>query len=143
MTQIDRIISKGQLVPIVLMQDNLAANQSAVALTVAEVASAAQNAVDSCVMPFSGEIVAITGRLSAAATAGNLSVAPTVNGTAKTDPVLAVTTGQSPYDTAPRSTTPFAAGDRIGAKVTTDGSWDGTTADIVVVVWVLLYIEGI
>lgn len=143
MTQIDRTISKGQLVALSLMQDALAANQNAVALTVAEVASAAGNAVDAYVMPFDGEIVAVTARLSAAAGAGNLTVEPTVNGTVETDPVLAVTTSQSARDTAARGTATFVAGDRIGAKITTDGSWDATTADIVVTVWVLLYVEGI
>ena len=36
-----------------------------------------------------------------------------------------------------------AAGDRIGAEITTGGTWDGTTADLVVTVWVLLYLDGI
>lgn len=142
-TQIERVIAKGQLVPLVFMQDALAASQTDVQLLVSEVASAASNAVDGYVMPFEGEIVAITARLSAAATAGTLTVGPTVGGTEKTDPTLSITTAQSASDTAPRGTSVFAAGDLIGAEITTGGTWDGTTADLVVVVWVLLHIEGI
>ncbi|HEV7651345.1 MAG TPA: hypothetical protein VGP26_24610 [Actinophytocola sp.] len=142
-TQIERIIAKGQLVPLVFMQDAVAASQTDVQLLVAEVASAAANAVDGYVMPFDGEIVAVTARLSAAATAGTLTVGPTVGGTEKTDPTLSVTTAQSARDTAPRGAAVFAAGDLVGAEITTDGTWDATTADLAVVVWVLLHLEGI
>jgi len=142
-TQIERVIAKGQLVPLVFMQDAVAASQSDVQLLVAEVASAANNAVDGYVMPFEGEIVAVTARLSAAATAGSLTVGPTVGGTEKTDPTLSITTAQSARDTANRGAAVFSAGDLIGAEITTDGTWDATTADLVVVVWVLLHLEGI
>lgn len=141
--QIDRVIAKGQLVPLVFMQDALAASQTDVQLLIAEVASAASNAIDGYVMPFAGEIVAVTARLSAAATAGTLTVGPTVNGTEKTDPTLSITTAQSASDTAARGTAMFVAGDLIGAEITTGGTWDGTTADLGVVVWVLLYLDGI
>lgn len=141
--QIDRTIAKGQLVPLVFMQDALAASQTDVQLLIAEVASAASNAIDGYVMPFAGEIVAVTARLSAAATAGTLTVGPTVNGTEKTDPTLSITTAVSASDTAVRGTSTFVAGDLIGAEITTGGTWDGTTTDLGVVVWVLLYLDGI
>lgn len=141
--QIDRTIAKGQLVPLTFMQDALAANQTDAQLLVAEVASAAANAVDGYVMPFAGEIVAVSGRLSAAATAGTLTLGPTIGGTEKTALTQTVTTGQSPRGTVIRGTAPFSAGDLIGAEITTDGSWDGTTADLAVTVWVLLYLDGI
>ena len=140
---ISRVIAKGQLVPLAFFQDNLAASQTDVQLLVGEVASAAANAVDGFVMPFDGEIVAISARLSAAATAGTLTVGPTVGGTEKTDPTLSITTAQSARDTAPRGAAVFSAGDLIGAEITTDGSWDGTSADLAVIVWVILHIEGI
>jgi hypothetical protein len=141
--QIDRTIAKGQLVPLVFMQDNLAASQTDVQLLIGEVASAASNAIDGYVMPFAGEIIGITARLSAAATTGTLTVGPTVGGTEKTDPTLSITTAVSASDTAPRGTSTFVAGDLIGAEITTGGTWDGTTADLGVVVWVLLYLDGI
>jgi hypothetical protein len=142
-SQIERVIAKGQLVPLVFMQDAVAASQTDVQLLVAEVASAASNAVDGYVMPFEGEIVAVTARLSAAATAGTLTAAPTVNGTETADPTLSVTTEQSVRDLARRGTAVFSAGDLIGAEITTGGTWDGTTADLVVVVWVLLHMDGV
>lgn len=143
MAQIERIISRGQLVALPFMQDALAASQTDVQLVIAEVTAGAGNAVDGWVAPFAGEIVAISARLSAAATTGTLTVGPTVNGTEKTDPTLSITTSQSAYDSAPRGSTQFAAGDLIGAEITTGGTWDGTTADIGVIVWVLLYVDGI
>lgn len=141
--QIDRVISKGQLIALTFMQDALAASQTDVQLLIGEVASAASNAVDGYVMPFAGEIVGITARLSAAATTGTLTVGPTVNGTEKTDPTLSITTAVSAWDTAPRGTSTFAAGDLIGAEITTGGTWDGTTADLTVTVYVILHLEGV
>jgi hypothetical protein len=141
--QIDRTIAKGQLVPLVFMQNALAATQTDVQLLVAEVAAAAANAVDGYVMPFAGEILGISGRLSAAASAGTLTIGPTVGGTEKTALTQTVTTGQSPRGTVIRGSIPFSAGDLIGAEITTDGSWNGTTADLAVTVWVLLYLDGV
>jgi hypothetical protein len=146
--QIDRSIAKGQLVALTFMQSDVAASQTDVQLSVAEVRDVAattddQNAVDGHVMPFAGEIVAVTARLSAAAGAGSLTVGPTVNGTERTDPTLAITTAQSARDTASRGSAKFAAGDLIGAEITTNAGWNATTADLVVTVWVLLYLEGI
>lgn len=140
---IERTIAKGQLIPLTFMQDAVAASQTDVQLPVAEVNAGAGNAIDGYVMPFAGEIVAVTGRLSAAATAGTLTIGPTVGGTEKSALTQTVTTGQSPRGTAARGTASFAAGDLVGAEITTDGSWDGTTADLAVTVWVIVYLEGI
>jgi hypothetical protein len=144
MPQIERIISRGQLVKFTFHQADVANSQSDVQLSVAAVDNAAddQLAVDGYVSPFDGEIVAITARLSAAATTGTLTVGPTINGTEKADPTLSITTSQSARDTAPRGTAPFVAGDLIGAEITTS-SWDGTGADLTVEVYAILYVEGI
>lgn len=142
-TQLERGIATGQLVPLVFMQDAVAASQTDVQLPIAEVNAGAGNAIDEYVMPFDGEIVAITASLSAAATAGSLTVGPTINGTEKTDPTLSITTAQRDRDKAIRGTSVFVAGDRIGAEITTNGAWDGTTADLAVVVWVIVTLEGI
>jgi hypothetical protein len=141
--QMERIIAKGQLVPLVFMQDAVAASQSDVQLLVAEVASAASNAVDGYVAPFEGEIIAISARLSAAASAGSLTIGPTVGGTEKTTLQLSIDDDQSIYAKTLRGKIPFAAGDLIGAEITTDGTWNGTSADLCVVVWVLLHMDGI
>ena len=140
-TQIERIIAKGQLVPLVFGQDALAASQTDVQLPVA--IGEGSQAVTGYTMPFEGEIVAITADLSAAATAGTLTVGPTVGGTEKTDPTLSITTETTKSDTARRGTAVFSAGDIIGAEITTGGTWDGTTADLSVTVWVVLHLEGV
>lgn len=139
--QIERIIAKGQLQPYVFGQDALAASQTDVQLPVA--VGEASQAVTGYTMPFAGEIVAITADLSAAATAGTLTVGPTIGGTEKTDPTLSITTQTTRTDTAQRGTTVFAAGDVLGAEITTSGTWDAITADLAVVVYVLLYVDGI
>lgn len=144
-TQVERIIAKGQLVPLTFFQADVAASQTDVQLSVCAVDNAAddQLAVVGYTMPFDGEIVAISADLSAAATAGTLTVGPTVGGTEKADPTLSITTQTTKRDTALRGAATFVAGDIIGAEITTGGTWDGTTADLAVAVWVLLHIEGI
>jgi hypothetical protein len=141
--QISREIAKGQLVQLTFMQDAVAASQTNVQLPIAEVNAGAAVAVDSYVMPFAGEVVAISAVTTAAATAGSLTVGATKDGTEWADPTLTLTTGTEAWDTCPRGTCQFAAGDQIGAEITSSGTWDGTTADLGVSVWVLLYLEGI
>ena len=69
--QVDRgSISQGQLIPLVFGQDALAASQSDVQLPVA--IGEGSQAVDGYTMPFDYAIVAISGDLSAAATAGSV-----------------------------------------------------------------------
>lgn len=132
-----------QLVGLTFMQDAVAASQSDVQLGIAEVASGATNAVVGYTMPWSGTIVAISAHLSAAATAGTLTVGATVGGTEGSDPTLTITTETAKSDTATRGTAAFAANAVIGAEITTDGSWDGTSADLGVTVWVLLDVTGV
>ena len=142
--QIERITSQGQLIPLVFHDNAVAASQTDVQLPLVET-SATTSSTDNVgyVMPFAGEIVAISAELSAAATAGSLTIGATVDGTEKTDPTLSITTATEAWDTAVRGTSKFAAGDRIGAEITTAAGWDATTADLAVVVWVLLTVEGI
>lgn len=132
-----------KLVAFNFMQDNVAASQTDVQLLVAEVASAAANACDGVTMPWAGRIIGISYQLSAAGSAGTLTIGPTVNGTEKTDPTLSVTTGTSGSDTADRWAATFAAGDVIGAEITTDGSWNGTSSDLLVTVWCLVEVTGV
>lgn len=141
--QIERIIAKGQLVKLVFMQDNVAASQTDVQLPISEVASGAQNVIAGYAMPFPGEIIAQSYILSAAGTAGVFTIGPTIAGTEKTALTQTVGVTTTAVKKARRGTIPFAAGDEIGAEITTDGSWDGTSSDLVVTVWVLLYLEGI
>jgi hypothetical protein len=141
--QIERITARGQLVPLVFMQDAVAASQTNVQLPIAEVNAGAGNGITGYIMPFAGEIVAISWNLTAAGTAGVFTIGGTIGGTENASTTQTVGTAASGRDTFPRGSVPFAAGAEIGAEITTDGSWDGTTADLCVVVWVLLQLEGI
>jgi hypothetical protein len=138
--------SRGQLVALTFMQDDLAASQTDVALVISEGntgSAVATNAVNAIVMPFAGEIVAISARLSAAATAGQLTAGATVNGSEKSATTMTITTQQSAYKRVARDTVKFVAGDRVGAEITTNGTWNGTSSDLVVTVWCLVRMEGI
>jgi len=135
MSQIELGTSKGQLVALAFGQANVSASQSDVQLV--------GNQGDGYTMPWAGEIVGISYGLSGAASAGQLTVGPTIDGTEQTDPKLTITTGTSGYDLATRGTARFAAGARIGAEITTNSGWNGTTAELDVAVWVIQTIEGI
>jgi hypothetical protein len=141
--QIDRTIAKGQLVQLTFMQDAVAASQTDVQLPIAEVNAGAGNAIAGYIAPFAGEIVAISWVLSAAGTTGTFTIGPTVGGTEKTTLTQTVGTAASGRGTCIRGSIPFAAGDEIGAEITTGGTWDGTSSDLGVSVWVLLYLDGI
>lgn len=141
--QMEGIIARGQLVPLVFAQDNVAASQTDAQLNIQEVAAAAALAITGYTMPFKGCIVAIGYDLSAAGTAGVFTVGPTVGGTEKATLTQTVGTTTQGRGVVKRDSIPFAAGDIIGAEITTDGSWDGTTSDLAVTVWVLLDVEGI
>lgn len=133
--------SRGQLVALHFMQDAVAASQTNVQLPIAEVAAGAQNAIAGYIMPRGGEILGISWLLTAAGTAGVFTIGPTIGGTEQATLTQTVGTAASGYQwlsvdkVAPVS---FVAGNEIGAEITTDGSWDGTSSDLVVTVWVLL-----
>jgi len=142
--QIERVITKGQLVPLTFHQNAVAASQTNAQLPLVETsATTSTTDNDGYVMPFGGQIVAVTAALSAAATDGLLTVGATVGGTGGTDPTLSIETDTEANASCVRGTAPFAAGDLVGAEITTDADWDATTADLAVVVWVLLELEGI
>jgi hypothetical protein len=141
--QIINSLGKHQLVPLVFAQTAVAASQTAAALYTSEVATPLVALNVGYTMPFAGEIIGITLNLDAAATAGTLTVVPTIATTACTDPSAAVTTAVVESDTCKRGTNPFAAEAVIGAKITTSAGWNGTSSDVQVTVWVLLTISGI
>jgi hypothetical protein len=112
---------------------DVAADQTNVQLLLA--GSAANDGV---VMPKAGYIIGLTGSLSAAASAGSLTVGVTVDGTELASTTQTVTTGQEVRATfATDPARRVEAGAQIGVEITTDGSWNGTTADLDVQVWVV------
>lgn len=124
--------------PVVMLpgfyQANVAASQTNVQLLVA--GSAAN---DGIVMPCAGWVIGLTGSLSAAGSAGALTVGVSIDGTEDADTTQTVTTGQEirakfQTDLAVR----FTVGQQVGVEISTDGSWNGTTADLDAQVWVVL-----
>lgn len=136
-----RSTSRGQLVPLIFAQDAVAASQTNVQLVVP--GETTTPLVEGYEMPFGGEIVALSYTLNAAGTAGVFTIGATVNGTEDADSTVTVGTNAASYTVIPRGAIKFVAGDSLGAEITTDGSWDGTTSDLSVVLWVMLYVEGI
>jgi len=141
MPQITRGSSKGQLVAFVFGQDALAASQTDVQLPTA--IGEGSQAVDGYVMPWDYEVVGVGWSSSVAATTGSATIGATIGGTEDADTTLSVTTATNAYKRVPRGACQGVAGDRLGCELTTGGTWDGTTADLVATVYALIYLEGI
>lgn len=138
--QIERIIAKGQLVPLLFSQAALAINQSAVAITVVETSA---DTIE-YVIPWEYEVVGISASVSEARTAGTATVDATIDTTATgLQAVIDGTNTLRDTGTQARGTDVGAAGSRVGVKLTTDGTWAPTTADISVVVWVIVHLSGV
>lgn len=135
--QITRELAKYQVIPFQFFQANVAASQTAVAL------KDSSNQVTGISMPFAGEVIAVSANLSSAATAGTLTASVTIGGTADADTATAITTQTAKSTVIPRGYTSFVAGDLLGVKITSSGTWDGTTADLVVTVLVAVALDGI
>lgn len=115
--------------PFDFTQENVAASQSAVALVIPG------TVLTEYVMPFAGSVVAITVASNEARSAGTLTVDATINGTVTgLQAVLDDDPTTYAYGTQAKDTDAFSAGDRLGVKITTDGDWAPTTADIMVTV---------
>ena len=140
--QIEAIASKGQLIPLLFCQDTVAASQTDVQMHVVE-AGTHTLAVEGISAPFSGSIVAISADLSAAATAGTLSIGVSLNGTEKTATTQSISTQAAKYAVFPRDSVAVVAGDKIGVEITTNAGWDGTSSDLVVIVYFLAELAGV
>ena len=143
MNAIKNITSKGQLVPLYFAQNDVAASQTDAQLATQEVSSGAALAISAETMPFDGEVVALTYDLSAAATKGSLTIGASINGTEDTDTTATVTTAITGKKIVPRGKCAFKAGKYLGVEITTSTGWGAVTIDLGVVLWVLLYMEGV
>src|SRR5690349_6166330 len=117
------------------IDSNLAAS-----LTSSAMAIPGDSALTQITMPFSGSIVAISVACENARAAGTATFKPTINGTESStlSAVLNGTNTQYAYGTQAAGIDSFAAGQRVGVKVTTDGSWAaGTTPSVDVEVWIV------
>jgi hypothetical protein len=131
---------KSNIVPFTFYIANLAASQSAVALATAGEATAGDVPEQPC--PWAGSIVGQSVQVEAARSAGTLTVQPEINAAAAAATTV-INADNTQYNTTTwnRGEYPVTAGQRIGARVTTDADWAaGTTPSVVVTVFV--HIEG-
>lgn len=88
------------------------------------------------VMPRAGSIIGIAVASNAPRTGGTATFDVYRNGSAQGMTVaINATNPQYAYATAAKGAKPFAAGDRITVKASTDSAWAPTTADLVAVVY--------
>lgn len=114
------------------VQDNVAANQTGVALTIGA------STVTRVMFPYDFSVVGITIRGSAGRSGGTLTVTPTIDGveqslSARMDAdVVNLDAQMAPIE----SITAGGLFRGVGVNITTDGSWSPTTADIAVTVFI-------
>jgi len=138
MPQFEQIAARGQIVPILFVQDGVAASQTDVQLNLIEVTGGMALAIDGLTMPWAGSVVGISVDLSAAATAGQLTVGVTIGGTEAAATTQTITTAAAARAVFQQDAVRFVAGDKLGAEITTTMAWNGTASDLAVVVYVLL-----
>ena len=138
----EQIAARGQIVPLLFVQDNVAASQTDVQLNIQEVASAAALLIDGLTMPWAGSVVGISVNLSAAATAGQLTAGASIDGTESATTRQTITTATAARAVFQADAVRFVAGDKLGVEITTSGTWDAVTADLAVIVYVLLDCQG-
>jgi hypothetical protein len=140
--QVEAIASKGQIVPFIFCQHSVANSQTDVQLNVIEAGNQTL-AVQGISMPFAGSVVGMSVDLSAAATAGTLSVGVTVGGTEQSASTQTITTAIAARAVFGRNSIALAAGDKLGVEITSNAGWNGTSSDLLVVVYVLIDAAGI
>lgn len=119
-------------IPHTFEDTDVAASQSAVAIAVA-----GTSAVVEVEMPWAGSIVGISILTNDSRTADSAVADATINGTVTgLQATLDGTNADHHSATQAKDTDSFNAGDRLGVKLTTGGSWTPVSADIVVVVYV-------
>jgi hypothetical protein len=108
-------------------QADVAASQADVPLLIA-----GSGGGDGYVMPKAGYVIGLTGSLSVAASAGQLTVGVTVDGVEQPNTTQTITTQQALAATfsVDSHRVRFAAGQQAGVEISTDAAWDGTTADL-------------
>lgn len=124
--------TSGNEAPFWFYQDNVPASQSAVALT--NLGDAARTWYPA---KGAGSIVAIAVQSNAARSAGTLTVDATIDGAVTGfQAILNGTNTTTKVTTQEAGITTHTSGQKLGVKITTDGSWAPTTADITVSVTV-------
>jgi hypothetical protein len=141
----DEIASGYVLTSLPFGQAQAGASQAAVALKL-NVNAATSGSLNITGVPalLAGSIVGITVIMTANKTAGAMSYTPTINGTAITTPASLVAVAMANATKqinvavdAQQAGARFKAGDLLGVKITTDGSYAPTTNDVFVLLHVM------
>ena len=140
--KIQRYIAKGQVIPLQFMEAALAAAQTDAQMVLVDV-GASPSLTDGVVSPFNGAVVGLSFLLDSAGSAGQLDIGASIDGTEVAATTQVVTTAASGYAAFQRDVAKFEAGAELGVEITTDGSWNGTTSDLSVILWVLIELEGV
>ena len=141
--QFEQIAARGQIFPFVFVQDAVAASQTDVQLNIQEVAGGVTLAIDGISLPWAGRVVGMSINTSSAATAGSLAVGVTLDGTEQTSTTQTITTATAATAVFAQSLVKASAGQKLGVEITTNMSWDAVTADLAVVVYVLMDCQGV
>ena len=113
-------------------RSGVAASLSNVQLNVYETeATGSKLQVQGIPLPFGGSIVGLSAALSAAASAGSLTLTVTINGVA-TNCQVVITTATTGYTIQEYGSANFNPGDKLGVQITTTAAWNGTTSDLLV-----------
>ena len=118
-------------------RSGIAAGLSSVQMNVYETeATGSKLLIQGIPLPFGGAIVGLSAALSTAATLGTLTLTVTINGT-PTNCQLLITTATSGYLIQEYGSALFNTGDWLGVQISTNAGWNGTTADLLVEVYVV------
>ena len=140
--QMENIIGRYQLVPLLFSQDACADSQSAVAMNTVEATGVTLTATGYTI-PWPYHVVGISVFSDSARTAGTLTVDASIDTVATgLQAALDGTNTTYHYASQPRNTDIGAAGSRVGALLTT-ASWTPVDADIAVLVFILVDLKGV
>src|SRR5690606_18159644 len=136
--QMERIIAKGQLVPLVFVQSGVTNSQTDVALGIAGYAATAYT------LPWEFEVIGAAVESSATVSDGEGSLAVLIDGNAALTLSLDdVTNTDRDSAAAERGRYGGARGSAVSVEITTDADFDISGGDIVVTVFVLGHLEGV
>lgn len=136
--QMERIIAKGQLVPLVFYQNSASSSQTDVALGIIGSAATAYT------LPWEFEVVGATVESGATVSDGSGSLAVLIDGNAGLTLTLdKVNNTDRDSAVAERGRYVGARGSAVSVEITTDSDFDNSSGEIVVTVFVLVHLEGV
>ena len=136
--QMERIIAKGQLVPLVFYQSSVASSQTDLALGIIG------SAVTAYTLPWEFEVVGAAVESSATVSAGAGSLAVLIDGNAGLTLSLDSTVNTDRDSAvAERGRYVGARGSAVSVEITTDSDFNTSSGELAVTVFVLAHLEGV